>query len=118
MKSNAGQLCLTPRIAAAVGISIEADQANFGNGNFNHPQRNSGSKSWWVDSSGDEVTFDEKLEGDHWIMRSPNTSYDIESHFLPTHAAIKVLKAGHAWLHRLTLQSRIHNASSSRHRLA
>ncbi|EMI25836.1 protein containing DUF1593 [Rhodopirellula europaea SH398] len=66
---------------------------NFGNGNFNHPQRSSGSKSWWVDASGNAVAFDEKLEGDHLIMRSSNAKYDVEYHFFPSHAAIKVLKA-------------------------
>ncbi|MFG0289472.1 MAG: nucleoside hydrolase-like domain-containing protein [Rhodopirellula sp. JB044] len=66
---------------------------NFGNGNFNHPQRSSHSKSWWVDSSGNEIAFDDKLEGDHLVMRSSNDKYDIEYHFFPSHAAIKVLKA-------------------------
>jgi len=66
---------------------------NFGEGNFNHPQRGSDSYSWWIDKNGNQIDFKEKLEGDHLIMRSANEKYEIEYHFFPTHAAIKVLKA-------------------------
>ncbi|TWT35254.1 hypothetical protein KOR34_01420 [Posidoniimonas corsicana] len=66
---------------------------NFGEGNFNHPQRGSGAKSWWVDSNGNEIAVNDKLEGDHLIMRSANSDYEVEYHFFSTHASIKVLKA-------------------------
>lgn len=66
---------------------------NFGEGNFDHPQRDSGSKTYWVDADGNEIVFTDKLEGDHLIMRSFNDTYELEYHFFPTHAAIKVLKA-------------------------
>ncbi len=66
---------------------------NFGEGNFNHPQRKSNSKTRWVDEEGNDVNFNDKLEGDHLIMRASNATYELEYHFFPTHAAIKVLKA-------------------------
>jgi hypothetical protein len=66
---------------------------NFGEGNFNHPQRKSNSTSYWVDSNGNKIEFNERLEGDHLIMRSSNPTYLLEYHFFPTHAAIKILKA-------------------------
>ncbi len=66
---------------------------NFGNGNFDHPQRNSGASTRWVDASGEDIPFEGELVGDHLIMRSANDKYELEYHFFPTHAAIKVLKA-------------------------
>lgn len=66
---------------------------NFGEGNFDHPQRKSGTRTRWVDARGDDVDFNGKLEGDHLIMRSANANYELEYHFFPSHAAIKVLKA-------------------------
>ncbi|MFA9391991.1 MAG: nucleoside hydrolase-like domain-containing protein [Prolixibacteraceae bacterium] len=66
---------------------------NFGEGNFNHPQRGSNSSSWWVDENGNKIHFNEKLEGDHLTLRSANDKYEIEYHFFPTHAAIKIIKA-------------------------
>lgn len=48
---------------------------NFGEGNFDHPQRKSGARTYWVDAAGNEVAFTGKLEGDHLIMRSANASY-------------------------------------------
>ncbi|MBU1819971.1 MAG: DUF1593 domain-containing protein, partial [Bacteroidetes bacterium] len=66
---------------------------NFGEGNFDHPQRKSGATTRWVDAKGIDVVFNDKLEGDHLIMRSANASYEVEYHFFPSHAAIKVLKA-------------------------
>jgi hypothetical protein len=67
---------------------------NFGNQNFDHPQRSSGTTTRWVDASGNTIPFVDKLEGSHLIMRSANATYELEYHFFPTHAAIKVLKAG------------------------
>lgn len=66
---------------------------NFGEGNFNHPQRKSNSKTRWVDKNGSSVDFKDRLEGDHLIMRASNSTYELEYHFFPTHAAIKILKA-------------------------
>ncbi|WP_198513444.1 nucleoside hydrolase-like domain-containing protein [Confluentibacter lentus] len=66
---------------------------NFGEGNFNHPQRKSNSTSYWVDENGNKITFNGKLEGDHLIMRSSNDVYELEYHFYPSHAVIKVLRA-------------------------
>ncbi len=66
---------------------------NFGNGNFDHPQRKSGAKTRWVDADGNDVAFNGRLEGAHLIMRSFNSKYELEYHFFPSHAAIKVLKA-------------------------
>lgn len=66
---------------------------NFGNENFDHPQRASGTKTKWVDANGIEVPFTDKLEGDHLRMRSFNAKYELEYHFFPTHAAIKIIKA-------------------------
>jgi len=66
---------------------------NFGEGNFDHPQRNSGAKTRWVDGNGKEIPFTGKLQGESLIMRSSNASYELEYHFFPSHAAIKVLKA-------------------------
>jgi hypothetical protein len=70
---------------------------NFGEGNFDHPQRKSGAKTSWVDASGAPVTFTDKLEGAHLIMRSSNATYELEYHFFVSHAAIKVLKAGNKY---------------------
>ncbi len=66
---------------------------NFGEGNFNHPQRKSNSSTYWVDESGNEIAFNGQLEGELLIMRSSNEKYELEYHFFPTYAAIKVLKA-------------------------
>jgi hypothetical protein len=66
---------------------------NFGEGNFNHPQRKSNSTSRWVDERGNDIGFKDKLEGNHLIMRTSNSTYELEYHFYPTHAAIKILKA-------------------------
>lgn len=66
---------------------------NFGNGDFDHPQRASGSKTKWVDKDGKDVAFVDKLEGDHLIMRSSNTKYEVEYHFFPSHIALKVIRA-------------------------
>ncbi|PKA97759.1 hypothetical protein B0O79_1428 [Flavobacteriaceae bacterium MAR_2009_75] len=66
---------------------------NFGEGNFNHPQRESNSTSWWIDEEGNTLDFKDKLEGDHLVMRTSNDSYDLEYHFFPSHAAIKIIRA-------------------------
>ncbi|WP_083139941.1 nucleoside hydrolase-like domain-containing protein [Polaribacter reichenbachii] len=66
---------------------------NFGEGNFNHPQRKSSSTSWWVNEKGEEINFDKKLVGEHLIMRSANDKYELEYHFYPSHISIKILKA-------------------------
>ena len=66
---------------------------NFGEGNFNHPQRGSNSISRWVDADGNDIAFNDKLEGDHLIMRTSNDKYELEYHFFTSHAAIKILKA-------------------------
>lgn len=66
---------------------------NFGEGNFNHPQRKSNSVSYWVDAGGNKIDFDGKLEGDHLIMRTSNQTYELEYHFFPSHVAIKIKKA-------------------------
>ncbi len=66
---------------------------NFGEGNFDHPQRSSGGKTHWVNTTGKKIAFNGRLEGEHLIMRSYNKDYELEYHFFPTHAAIKVLKA-------------------------
>ncbi len=66
---------------------------NFGEGNFNHPQRGSNSTSHWVDENGEAISFQDKLEGDHLIMRTSNEKYELEYHFFTSHAAIKILKA-------------------------
>lgn len=66
---------------------------NLGNGNFDHPQRSSGSKTKWVDKNGKEIPFVDKLEGDHLMMRSYNATYEVEYHFFATHLAIKIIKA-------------------------
>ncbi|MBN2575631.1 MAG: hypothetical protein JXP73_13785 [Deltaproteobacteria bacterium] len=66
---------------------------NFGNGDFDHPQRASGSKTRWVDETGKDVPFTSVLTGSHLIMRSANTKYELEYHFFASHAAIKIIKA-------------------------
>jgi hypothetical protein len=68
---------------------------NFGNGDFDHPQRVGGPKasSRWVDAEGKDVEFKGKLEGDHLMLRSSNAKYETEYHFFPSHIAMKVLKA-------------------------
>lgn len=66
---------------------------NFGEGNFDHPQRSSGATTRWVDEAGTTIPFADKLEGEHLRMRSSNATYELEYHFFRTHAAIKVLKA-------------------------
>lgn len=66
---------------------------NFGEGNFNHPQRPSNSTSYWVDKSGKKIDFRGMLKGNHLVMISENPTYKLEYHFFPSHAAIKVLKA-------------------------
>ncbi|PZX50992.1 DUF1593 domain-containing protein [Algoriphagus chordae] len=66
---------------------------NFGEGNFNHPQRKSNSNSWWVDKNGKQIAFEDSLSGDHLIMRSSNPSYELEYHFFPSHATIKIIRA-------------------------
>ncbi len=66
---------------------------NFGEGNFDHPQRKSGAKTYWINAKGNQIAFDNKLEGKHLIMRSTNGTYELEYHFFPSHAAIKIIKA-------------------------
>jgi MYXO-CTERM domain-containing protein len=66
---------------------------NFGEGNFDHPQRSSGASTRWVDADGNEIPFVDRLEGSHLRMRSSNSNYELEYHFFTTHAAIKILKA-------------------------
>ena len=66
---------------------------NLGNGNFDHPQRSSGSKTKWVNENGQEIPFSNSLEGDHLIMRSYNATYEVEYHFFTTHIALKIIKA-------------------------
>jgi len=66
---------------------------NLGNGDFNHPQRSSGSSTKWVDETGKAIAFADKLEGDHLVMRSSNARYEVEYHFYATHIALKILKA-------------------------
>ncbi|SNR54867.1 hypothetical protein SAMN04488009_2320 [Maribacter sedimenticola] len=66
---------------------------NFGEGNFNHPQRKSNATSYWTDAKGNPIAFNHILEGDHLIMRTSNETYDLEYHFYPTHATIKIIKA-------------------------
>lgn len=68
---------------------------NFGNGDFDHPQRASGTKTRWVDETGKDVAFPASgaLTGNHLIMRSANSKYELEYHFFASHAAIKIIKA-------------------------
>lgn len=66
---------------------------NLGNGDFDHPQRSSGSKTKWVNENGQEIPFNNKLEGDHLIMRSYNSTYEVEYHFFTSHIALKIIKA-------------------------
>lgn len=66
---------------------------NLGNGDFDHPQRSSGSKTKWVNESGQEIAFNNQLEGDHLIMRSYNSKYEVEYHFFTSHIALKIIKA-------------------------
>jgi hypothetical protein len=67
---------------------------NFGQGNFDHPQRSSGTSTRWVDEAGNDVAFEnDVLVGSHLIMRSSNATYELEYHFFRSHAAIKILKA-------------------------
>ncbi|MFI1744692.1 nucleoside hydrolase-like domain-containing protein [Thalassobellus sediminis] len=66
---------------------------NFGEGNFNHPQRKSNSTSRWIDENGNNIEFKDKLEGDHLIMIASNATYELEYHFFTTHAAIKIIRA-------------------------
>lgn len=72
---------------------------NFGNGNFDHPQRPSGTSTRWVDENGEDVAFgtDAVLKGQHLRMRSANETYEIEYHFFQSHVAIKVIKAEDAY---------------------
>ncbi|MDQ8187649.1 nucleoside hydrolase-like domain-containing protein [Pelagicoccus sp. SDUM812002] len=72
---------------------------NFGNGNFDHPQRPSGSSTRWVDENGEDLAFDAQgmLKGEHLRMRSANETYELEYHFFPSHIAIKVLRADDAY---------------------
>lgn len=72
---------------------------NFGNGNFDHPQRSSGSSTRWVDANGEDLAFDAHgvLQGSHLRMRSANETYELEYHFFPSHIAIKVLRADDAY---------------------
>ncbi|EDY83647.1 conserved hypothetical protein, putative [Verrucomicrobiia bacterium DG1235] len=68
---------------------------NFGNGNFDHPQRSSGSSTRWVDANGEDLAFDVQgvLQGAHLRMRSANETYELEYHFFPSHIAIEVIRA-------------------------
>jgi hypothetical protein len=66
---------------------------NFGEGNFDHPQRSSGTQTRWLDANGEALAFEGSLSGDHLIMRSWNSQYELEYHFFPSHAAIKVIRA-------------------------
>jgi hypothetical protein len=66
---------------------------NLGNGDFDHPQRSSGSKTKWVNEMGQEIPFTNQLEGDHLIMRSYNSKYEVEYHFFTSHIAVKIIKA-------------------------
>ncbi len=72
---------------------------NFGNGNFDHPQRSSGTSTRWVDENGNDVAFDAEgvLKGQHLRMRSENSTYELEYHFFRSHAAIRVIRADDAY---------------------
>lgn len=66
---------------------------NFGEGNFDHPQRSSGTSTRWIKPGGEPIAFEGLLEGEHLIMRSANATYELEYHFFATHAAIRVVRA-------------------------
>lgn len=68
---------------------------NFGNGDFDHPQRSSGTSTRWVDEGGNDLAFDEDgvLKGQYLRMRSANNTYELEYHFFASHVAIKIIKA-------------------------
>ena len=66
---------------------------NFGEGNFDHPQRSSGAATRWIGEDNGPIAFNGRLEGEHLVMRSTNDTYEVEYHFFPTHAAIKVIRA-------------------------
>ncbi|HYO95215.1 MAG TPA: hypothetical protein VER33_11920 [Polyangiaceae bacterium] len=63
---------------------------NLGDDNFNHPQRNSGSKTQWVGQAPTATMF----EGESLVMKSSNTNFEVEYHFFATHIALKMIRAG------------------------
>jgi hypothetical protein len=61
---------------------------------FETPTKKAGGKTRWMDADGKDLTFADKLEATHLVMRSSNDTWEFEYHFFPTHVAIKVIKAG------------------------
>lgn len=64
--------------------------------NFDHPQTQKfpGGKTRWTDADGKELTFINWLEAEHLVLHSFNAANEVEYHFFPSHAAIKVIKVG------------------------
>jgi hypothetical protein len=59
-------------------------------GEFETPSKKTGAETKWLDKDGKEITFTDKLEGEHLIMRSfIEGKMGFEYHFFPTHVAIK-----------------------------
>jgi hypothetical protein len=65
-----------------------------GGAEFETPTKKAGGKTRWLDKDGKDITFTDKLEGDHLIMRSFNDTWEFEYHFFPSHVAIKPIKVG------------------------
>jgi hypothetical protein len=65
-----------------------------GGAEFETPTKKTGAKTRWLDKDGKEVEVKDTLEGEHLIMRSFNPTNEVEYHFFPSHAAIKIIKMG------------------------
>jgi hypothetical protein len=60
---------------------------------FETPTKKNDAKTRWLDKDGKDIEVGDKgLEGDHLIMRSFNADHEVEYHFFPTHAAVKMIK--------------------------
>jgi hypothetical protein len=63
-------------------------------GEFETPSKKVGANTRWLDKEGKEVTFTDKLEGDHLIMRSfIEGKIEFEYHFFASHVSIKPIIA-------------------------
>jgi hypothetical protein len=66
---------------------------NFAGDGFGHPCRGGGGRSRWVSATGEPISFDDRLEGEHLILESWSDNYRLRYHFFSSHAAIEVLEA-------------------------
>ena len=76
-----------------VGMHEWRGWPNFAADGFCHPCRGGNGKSQWIDTNGNPIEFQDRLEGDHLILEVWNDDFKLRYHFFPTFASIEVLQA-------------------------